>query len=344
MKRVTVAVIVAALLAAQGVPAEEPAAPVDMAKRVEELKSLRWGMFICWSFSTFSGKEWTPGVADIGLFAARDVDTDQWARTAKEAGMGYILFLTKHHDGFCLWDTKTTDRKVTKAPLGRDVLAELRKSCEKHGLKLALYYSEGEFAEKQVKYHPGGRVTPQMKKDQLKELLTQYGPVEFIWFDTAVGDGGLSHKETLAWCKSLQPGCFIGFNHGDQTGCDLRIGEMGRPGPLSDRKAAGISSGKPADSYLLAEFTYPIVRKGTHWFYSKAIEDEATVPAEKLYEHYLGAVKHGNIFSLDVGPDQSGKLRARDIETLSKVGGMIRADAGDGKPATRSSSAAERKE
>ena len=81
----------------------------------------------------------------MNFFRAKACDTDQWARTAKEAGMGYILFLTKHHDGFCLWDTKTTDRKVTKAPLGRDVLAELRKSCDKHGVKLALYFSEGDW-------------------------------------------------------------------------------------------------------------------------------------------------------------------------------------------------------
>ena len=66
--------------------------------------NLRWGMFICWSFSTFSGKEWTPGVMDVS-FQATGCDTDQ-SRTAQEAGMGYILFLTKHHDGFCLWDTK----------------------------------------------------------------------------------------------------------------------------------------------------------------------------------------------------------------------------------------------
>ena len=60
--------------------------------------------------------------------------------------MGYITFLTKHHDGFCLWDTKTTDRKVTKSPLGEDVLAKLcGKSCEKYGIKLALYFSEGDF-------------------------------------------------------------------------------------------------------------------------------------------------------------------------------------------------------
>ena len=70
--------------------------------------------------------------------------------------MGYILFLTKHHDGFCLWDTKTTDRKVTKAPLGRDVLAGLRKSCDKYGIKLALYFSEGEWAWPDK---PGGGAT-----------------------------------------------------------------------------------------------------------------------------------------------------------------------------------------
>ena len=101
------------------------AEPVNMQKRRDELANLKWGMFICWSLSTFSGREWTPGVKDVGFFRAKACDTDQWARTAKEAGMGYILFLTKHHDGFCLWDTKTTDRNVTKAPLGRDVLAEL---------------------------------------------------------------------------------------------------------------------------------------------------------------------------------------------------------------------------
>ena len=125
--------------------ASSAAEPVDMTERADELKSLHFGMFICWSFSTFSGKEWTPGVTDVSFFQATGCDTDQWAQTAKDAGMGYILFLTKHHDGFCLWDTNTTDRKVTKSPLGRDVLAELRKSCDKHGIKLALYFSEGDW-------------------------------------------------------------------------------------------------------------------------------------------------------------------------------------------------------
>lgn len=301
-------------------------------RRTEELKNLRWGMFVCWSFSTFSGKEWTPGITNVNFFAATGCDTDQWARTAKEAEMGYILFLAKHHDGFCLWDTKTTDRKVTRSPLGRDVLADLRRSCERHGIKLALYFSEGDWtwpgAVDGKGWKAGVGRNPEMKKAQLKELLTEYGPIEYIWFDHAVGDGGLSHAETVAFCKSLQPDCFVGFNHGDQEGADIRLGEMGRPGPLSDHDAAGPHMrDAPSTSYRLAEFTYPILPKhqgGAMWFYSLPRHDALVHAAEKLYRDYLGAVKFGNIFSLDVGPDYAGKLRAVDVARLREVGEMIR--------------------
>ena len=288
------------------------AEPVDMARRAAELKNLRWGMFICWSFSTFSGKEWTPGVKDVAFFKATDVDTDQWARTAKEAGMGYILFLTKHHDGFCLWDTQTTDRKVTKAPLGRDVLAELRKSCDKHGIKLALYFSLGEFNDNKD-YHPGG-YTPAMQKAQLKELCSAYGPIEFFWMDCAQGNGGLERQDITAWVKSFQPGCFVGFNGGGAG--DLRAGEMGQPGHVPP-------------PYLVGEFTYPILpdhQGGAQWFYSLPTHDNLCFPAGKLYQDYLGAVKYGNIFSIDVGPDYQGKLRDIDVATLRKVGEMIRSE------------------
>ena len=298
------------------------AVPVGVSEaRVQALQNLRFGMFICWSFSTFSGKEWTPGITNIDLFAAKDCDTDQWAKSAKDAGMGYILFLTKHHDGFCLWDTQTTDRKVTKSPLGRDVLAELKKSCDKYGIKLALYHSEGEWAWPDKpgggRYSSNGGYNPEMKKAQLKELLTRYGPIEYIWFDHAVGDGGLSHADTVRWVKQFQPDCFVGFNHGDAAG-DIRIGEMGRPGPVSAKTGIGADSGAAKSTdYRVAEFTYPILPK----------HDKLCLPAEKLYSDYLGAVKFGDIFSIDVGPDYNGRLRAIDVETLHQVGEMIRAHA-----------------
>ena len=307
-------------------------AQVDMTKRVQELKDLRWGMFICWSFSTFSGQEWTGWVSKdtdyAKLFPAETVDTDQWALTAKEAEMGYILFLTKHHDGFCLWDTKTTARKVINAPLRKDVLRALKKSCDKYGIKLALYFSEGDWTfpgAEDGKSGKGGN-NPEMKKAQLKELLTQYGDIEFIWFDVAAGNGGLSHEETTAWCKQFQPNCLIGYNNndnGNRTSADILIGEIGKPGALED--IAAPYAGK-AD-WKIAEFTYPILpshQGGAMWFYSLPKHDELVLPVAKLWDDYRDAVKYGNIFSVDVGPDYEGKLRKVDVNTLMRTGQMIR--------------------
>jgi alpha-L-fucosidase len=306
-------------------------AQVDMTKRVQELKNLRWGMFICWSFSTFSGHEWTGWVSKdtdyAKLFPAKTVDTDQWARIAKEAEMGYILFLTKHHDGFCLWDTKTTERKVTNAPLGIDVLRALKKSCDKYGIKLALYFSEGDWTFPDAEDGRGGKGgnNPDMKKAQLRELLTNYGAIEYIWFDHAAGTGGLSHEETTAWCKKFQPNCFIGYNHGDQSTADIRLGEMGKPGSLEDISSVPyMKDGK--NNWKLAEFTYPILppHEGrAMWFYSPK-HDELAHPVAKLWDDYRGAVKYGNIFSIDVGPDYEGKLRKVDVNTLMRMGQMIR--------------------
>lgn len=297
------------------------------AARVAQLKQLRWGMFVCWSFSTFSNKEWTPGVKDVSYFNPSGCDTDGWAAAAKSAQMGYILLLAKHHDGFCLWDTQTTDRKVTNSPLKMDVVAAVKKSCDKHGLKLALYFSEGDWTWPGAVDGKGGKggSHPEMKKAQLKELLSNYGPIEFIWFDHAVGDGGLSHEETTRFVKSIQPGCFVGYNHGAPSG-DLRLGEMGKPSALEDASGAGYGAKAAASykGYRAAEFTFPILGKGGRWFYTTPENDKACRKAAEIFGYYQGAVKHGNLFSLDVGPDRSGKLREIDVATLGEVGGMIR--------------------
>ena len=139
MNRTVLRLILCLLVLAVLLPGAQAASTPISERRVEELKQLRFGMFVCWSFSTFSGKEWTPGVTNISLFAAKDCDTDQWARTAKEAGMGYILFLTKHHDGFCLWDTKQTDYNIMNSPFKRDVVKELAEACRKGGIIFAFH-------------------------------------------------------------------------------------------------------------------------------------------------------------------------------------------------------------
>lgn len=318
--------------------AAEPPKPVSD-ERAREITNLRFGMFICWSMSSFSGYEWTPGVEDISFFNPTGCDPDQWCRVAKEAGMNYILFLTKHHDGFCLWDTLTTDRKAGNTPAlkGRDVLAEVKKACDKHGLKLALYFSEGDWS-----WNPSNKgihnsvPRPEIKKAQLRELLTRYGPVEFLWFDHAIGDGGLNHADTTAFCKSLQPGCLVGFNAG-AAGGDIALRERGQAAPLGDQTGLATShlKGRQEDQapYRVAEFTYPILEgqtraklRGAQWFYSLPENDNVCASPEKIYQDYLGAVKHANIFSLNVGPDRAGRLRAIDVKTLQTVGRLIRGE------------------
>lgn len=305
--------------------------------RAKQIKDMKFGAFICWSFSTFSGYEWTPGVEDISFFNPTGCDTDQWCKTAKKAGMGYILFLTKHHDGFCLWDTKTTDRKVGNTPAlkGRDILAELKKSCDKYDLKLALYFSEGDWS-----WNPANKgihksvKRPEIKKAQLKELLTNYGPIEFFWFDHAINDGGLNHVDTVSWVHKFQPNTFCGFNTGQVAG-RLNLRERGKAGPIGDKSAVHGKNYLKSDysNFKVAEFTYPILEgqnrsrmRGAQWFYSLPENDNKAASAEKIYKDYLGAVKHGNLFSLDIGPNRSGKMRDIDVKTLKKVGEYIRAE------------------
>lgn len=299
--------------------------------RAKEVADMKFGMFICWSYSTFSGKEWTGEPHPVEFFRAASCDTDQWARTAKEAGMNYILFLTKHHDGFCLWDTETTDLKVTKAPLGKDVLAMLRESCDKYGIKLALYFSEGDWnwlGAVRGGFKQGGS-NPEEKKAQLAELLTNYGPIEFIWFDSAVGDGGLSHSETTEFVHSFQPNTFCGYNSGEPSG-RLSLRERGKAGALGEDGLTWVEEAgnneKTYDGYLVAEFTYPILpphEGGADWFYSLPEHDGLCHPAEKIFNDYKEAVQYRNIFSLNVGPDYSGRIRDIDVKTLREVGRMI---------------------
>jgi alpha-L-fucosidase len=145
-----------------------------------------------------------------------------------------------------------------------------------------------------------------------------------------VGDGGLGHQATVAWCHHCQPGCLIGFNHGEPAG-EVRLGEMGRPASLDDVAGAGFGANNARGyrGYLLAEFTYPILpphQGGAMWFYSLPVHDRLCLPAEKLYQDYRGAAKYGNIFSIDVGPDYAGRLRTIDVKTLRQVGRMIRGE------------------
>lgn len=309
--------------------------------RVKNMLDAKWGMFLHFSLGTFSNEEWTMGITDPAFFNPKRINTDQWCRVAKEAGMGYIILVAKHHDGFCLWDTKTTKFKSTNSPVKKDVVDELRKSCKRFNLKLCLYFSEADWTWPDLK-------NAALKKEQLTELLTQYGEISLIWLDVAQWDGGLDHRETIALIKKYQPNCFVGVNHGRPVG-DLQSREMGAPVPMKKVDVAPLSE-EIVDSlvnldekyvmelnwdeaakiekklyshypnYLLAESAICINQKDDkwYWFYNTETVDNA-IPAIQIYDIYKQAIKNKVLFSLAMGPDRNGEIKPIDVERLKVV-------------------------
>lgn len=160
-------------------------------------------------------------------FDPRHFDPEKWVLDAKAAGMEYLCFTAKHHDGFCMWDTKYTDYKVTNTPCGRDVLGELSRACEKHGMLLSVYYSNPDWHHENA-YNPlsshqwkAKREHPDMDayiayiKGQITELLTNYGKIYTLFWDIPPQ---IADPSVNALARSLQPEILIndrGFDRGD---------------------------------------------------------------------------------------------------------------------------------
>jgi len=295
------------------------------AERVAALRQLRFGMFICWSLSTFTDREYSQGISDVNVFNPTGCDVEQWCQVAKDAGMTHILFLTKHHDGFALWDTKVHDFKVTKSPLKRDVTAELAAACRKHGLKLAFYYSPGDEAFKRLKLDNKAGV-----KAQLKELLTDYGPIEFFWTDTGQEWG----QEITEWAHQFQPRCSIGFNRHNPKWVNPDVIEPTECGTFGPPVFPG---------GIIREFTYiyrahaldagptpqppPGQPGGAAWFYSryacKPEDGRLGGPPMGLIKDYLGSVQYENIFDPNIQPNHEGRIRGIDAKALRSIGQWI---------------------
>ena len=227
------------------VDAAQPPANLLSAKPevVEAWKDMRYGMFLCWGPVSLTGKEigWSRGAPAWGRrpgvrggkgptpaavyddlykkWKPDKFDAEHWVQVAKEGGMKYLIFLVKHHDGFCLYDTKLTEYKSTgpESAWQVDVMKHVADACHKHDLKLMIYYSQpdwhhpdylGEHHERYIEYLHG----------QIRELLTNYGPLAGIWFDPIMGFYARPDlfpiDETYALVRSLQPQVLISFKQG----------------------------------------------------------------------------------------------------------------------------------
>ena len=148
----------------------------------QQFVDLRFGMFIHFNIPTFMNQDWADPDASPSLFNPTRLDCSQWAQAAKSAHMSYGCLTTKHHSGFCIWNTKTTDYNVMNSPLKRDVVKEFADAFRAQGLKVCLYYS---ILDTHHKLRPGliTRQHVEMIKAQLTELLTHYGEITALIID-----------------------------------------------------------------------------------------------------------------------------------------------------------------
>lgn len=185
-----------------------------LAQLQQEFVDLRFGMFIHFNIPTFMSDDWADPDASPSIFNPKKLDCNQWAKTAKEANMTYGCLTTKHHSGFCIWDTKTTDYNVMNSPFKRDVVREYVDAFRKQGLNVMMYYS---ILDTHHKLRPG-HIEPkhiEMIKNQLTELLTNYGEIKALIIDgwdapwSRISYDEAPFEDIYNLIKSIQPNCLV---------------------------------------------------------------------------------------------------------------------------------------
>ena len=288
--------------------------------------------FIHYSLNTYTDQEWGFGNEDLKLFNPSSLDCRQWARVCKQSGMRGIIFTAKHHCGFCMWPSAYTEYSVKNTPWKQgkgDVVRELADACREEGLKFAVYLSPWDRNHKD--YGRPEYIT--YFRNQLRELLTQYGDIFEVWFDGANGGdgwyGGANETrridaktyyqwgETFRMIRELQPGCVI-WNDGGDRG-DLRwvgneagsVGEtnwslLNKEGNVTGQMLRfGLEDG---DSWVAAE-TNTSIRPG--WFYHET-ENENVKSLSKLMDTYYKSVGRNSCLLLNFPIAPNGRIHPTD--------------------------------
>ena len=297
-----------------------------------------------WGLNTFYDREWGNGDEDPARLDPSDFDADQIVRACKDGGIVALTVVAKHHDGFCLWPTKTTGHNITKSPFrgGKgDYVGEMAAACRKAGVKFGVYCSPWDRNSRNY----GGPAYVRQFHDQVRELLDgRYGEVFEMWFDGANGGdgyyGGAREKrkipngyyrfeEVFRFVRELQPGvCIFGMG-----------GEYRWPGNergyLEDNSRATIGArpeGLPhlrhinrgnheGTSFQICEADFPL-RKG--WFFH-ASEQNTVRSGEFLMQRYLLTVGNGGAMNIGIAPNRHGLLDAGDVAALKRFAEVRRA-------------------
>ena len=312
-------------------PQTAPCGPVPTENQLN-WQEMEMYAFIHYSLNTYTDQEWGFGNEDPQLFNPSDLDCRQWARVCKQAGMRGIIFTAKHHCGFCMWPSAYTEYSVKNSPWKQgkgDVVRELADACREEGLKFAVYLSPWD--RNHAEYGRPAYVT--YFRNQLRELLTNYGDIFEVWFDGANGGDGwygganetrkidrttyYEWPETYCIIRELQPKCLI-WNDGSDRG-DLRwVGtEAGNVGETNwsllnhDGEVTwpmlhyGLEDG---DSWVPGE-TNTSIRPG--WFYHDT-ENEHVKSLSKLMDTYYKSVGRNSTLLLNFPVAPNGRIHPTD--------------------------------
>jgi alpha-L-fucosidase len=316
----------------------------------EWFRDAHFGMFIHWGVSSVLGKEigWALSGQDINkyrdnikVFNPQKFDAAAVVKLAKDAGMKYITFTTRHHDSFSMFDTKYSDWSIMHTPYGKDVLKMLADECQKQGIRLFCYYSLTDFYR--VDYCSGNvkRATGiqgecnwdaylQFMKNQLTEILTNYGPIYGIWFDghwdQVEKKNGRSGNQMREWryneiyklIHDLQPGCMIVNNHhlAPFPGEDYQTFERDLPG---ENTGGGYSADAVISKDLPLESNDII---GKSWGY--VTNDTVNRSSKQLIHLLVRSAGLGANFLLNIGPTPEGEVRPAHRERLLEMGKWLR--------------------
>lgn len=307
-------------------------------KTQKEMFERGYGMFIHFGINTFGETEWSDGTIPAEMYNPTDLDCDQWIRTASEAGFRYVLLTVKHHDGFCLWDSRYTDYDVASSPVKTDVVKAVSDACRKYGLGFAIYYSLWDRHEPTYSGEDFGKYIDYMC-GQLTELMTGYGPVCEVWLD-----GGWDKKvdqwqlpRIYSLIKSYYPTCAVGTNHTivleegkrtfalpDSMTVDNRYYFQYFPSDfrLWDPKIAHLLDKKQylheGKSYYLPFEHTLCISKAWNWFQKK--EPLPVRSLDELEELFYWCTCNGNTLVVNVPPDRTGKLRAHEADAVIQLG------------------------
>jgi len=297
---------------------------------IEEWKDLRFGMFIHWGPVSLRGTEigWSRG-SQVSIeeydnlcneFNPVLFDADKWVQVAKNAGMKYLIITTKHHDGFCLWDSEYTDYDIGSTPFKHDILKDLSEACRNQGIRFGTYYSVCDWHHPDFPLgSPGGRTNkenPNLERyidylrNQVTELITNYGPLLTIWFDVPQVVGPYYGIPTVEMIRKLQPDILISNRAYRDTGRfshKVPVGDYGTP----EQRVGEFNLERPWESCMT-------ICKQWAW------KPNDNLKSLKECLHILARTAGGNgNLLLNVGPMLDGRIEQRQIDRLAEIGAWM---------------------